>query len=200
VRTYGLSEGAVRRQSSLVESVEVESHEALALLVGDPQVAVDVDDVLKARSSSETVGATKRLHREPGQMVDVCRHPLFELHLEYRVGQDRVLEELLDAVKSFVTAGVLKQSLGVPISASMRPRRGTIPSSSTLIRGFRSTSAAPRLGPFGKGGNRRAAGCPARSGSRRRLLCPLAGPGQTRVRSCVTSRNRSFANCTSPRR
>ena len=54
-------------------------------------------------------------------------------------------------MKGFVTGRRARTRISeCPISASMHPRRGTIPSSSTLIRGFRSTSAAPCLGPFGK--------------------------------------------------
>jgi hypothetical protein len=48
-------------QACLVERLQLESREALALLVGDLQVAVDVDDVLEAQPLGEAVGAVERL-------------------------------------------------------------------------------------------------------------------------------------------
>ena len=67
----GFPEGLVVGEPGLVERLEVEGDEAVALLVGDLEVAVDVDDVLEAELPSEAVGAAERLDREPGQVVDV---------------------------------------------------------------------------------------------------------------------------------
>lgn len=61
MRAHRLPEGLIAGQACLVERLQLESREALALLVGDLQVAVDVDDVLEAPPLGEAVGAAERL-------------------------------------------------------------------------------------------------------------------------------------------
>jgi len=59
VRAHCLPERIVAGQARLIERLQVAGDEALALLVGDLQMAMNVDDVLEARPLSETVGTTE---------------------------------------------------------------------------------------------------------------------------------------------
>jgi RNA polymerase sigma factor (sigma-70 family) len=102
-----LAERGVVRQPGLVERRQVQRDEPRALLVGDVQVAVDVDDVLEAELAGEPVGPAERLGREPGQVVDVSWHPRGEQGPQHRVGEGLAVEQLLEAVQGLVTAGVL---------------------------------------------------------------------------------------------
>ena len=61
MRAHRIPEGLVVRKAGLVHRFEVESHEALPLLVGDLQAAVNVNDVLKADVPGEAVGTGLRV-------------------------------------------------------------------------------------------------------------------------------------------
>jgi hypothetical protein len=128
VSAHRLPEGLVAGQACLVEPLQVHTHEAVALLVGDLQVAVDVDDVLEAQPLGEAVGAAERLGGEPGQVVDMGRYPFPELCLQDRVGQDLVVEQSFEAVKRLVTAGMFIQGLWMLhlAGAANRARAGTL--------------------------------------------------------------------------
>ena len=65
------AEPFVGREASLVRRLQVDADEAVALLVSDVQVAVNVDQVLKPELAAEAVRAAERLGREPGQVLDV---------------------------------------------------------------------------------------------------------------------------------
>src|SRR5262249_27598597 len=106
VRANRLPEGFVVWQAGLVERLHVQSDKAIALLVGDRQLAVDVDDVLKAELAREAVGAAERLGGEPGQVVDMGRDALGKEHLHDRVRERLVVEDLLEAVQRLVSARV----------------------------------------------------------------------------------------------
>jgi hypothetical protein len=54
-----------------VQGFQIESHESLLLLIGDLEVAMDVNDVLESELASESVRPTERLRREPTQTVNV---------------------------------------------------------------------------------------------------------------------------------
>jgi hypothetical protein len=92
----------------LSSAAHVELHEALALLIGDLQAAVDRDEVVEAELAWEPIRASERLGREPNQVVDVGGPTLAEQRLQQRVRQDAVVEDLLEAVKGLLTAGVLE--------------------------------------------------------------------------------------------
>src|SRR5262249_17435941 len=111
VRADRLPEAVVVGQAGLVERLHVQSDEAIALLVGDLQLAVDVDDVLKAELAREAVGAAERLGGEPGQVVDMGRDALGKEHLHDRVRERLVVEDLLEAVQRLVSARVFVQTL-----------------------------------------------------------------------------------------
>jgi hypothetical protein len=59
VRTYCATKGFVFRKACLVERLEVQCDESLALLVGDLEVAVHIDDVLEAELASEAIGTAE---------------------------------------------------------------------------------------------------------------------------------------------
>jgi hypothetical protein len=63
----GFPESLVVWEPSLVQRLEIQSDEAIALLVSDLQVSVDVDDVLEAELLCEARGAAECLGGEPGQ-------------------------------------------------------------------------------------------------------------------------------------
>ena len=94
----GLPERFVVGEPGLVEGLEVERDEAVALLVADLQVAVDIDDVLEAELLCEAAGAAERLGREPGQVVDVGGDAFGEERLQDRVCERLLVEDFLQAV------------------------------------------------------------------------------------------------------
>jgi hypothetical protein len=61
-----LAERLVVGQAGLVERFQVRSDEPVALLIGDVQVAVDVDDVLEAQFAGEPVRAAEGLGGRSG--------------------------------------------------------------------------------------------------------------------------------------
>jgi hypothetical protein len=93
-----LAEGLVVGQRGLIQRLQVQRHKPPALLVGDLQVAVHVDDVLEAKPAGEAVRAPERLGHEPRQAIDVGRHALGEQRLQYRVGEGLGVEQLLEAM------------------------------------------------------------------------------------------------------
>jgi len=94
-----LPERRVCRQSGLVECVQVHRHEPVALLIGDLQVPVHVDEVPEPELAGEAVGSAEGLRGEPGQVVDMRRQALVTA---------RVLVERL------VRTGMLSQQAGPP--------------------------------------------------------------------------------------
>jgi hypothetical protein len=88
VRANRFAERRVFGQTGLAERLQVERDESLALLVGDPEAAVHIDEVVEAQLAREAVRAAERLSREPGQVLDVVRLPLPEQRLEQRIGEN----------------------------------------------------------------------------------------------------------------
>src|ERR1700677_2523295 len=72
-------------------------------------MTMHVDEVVESQLAGEPVGATERLCREPGQVVDVRRYPFGEQGLQDGVGQHLVVEELLEAMECVVATGMLVQ-------------------------------------------------------------------------------------------
>lgn len=102
-----LTERLVVRQTGLVESLYVNRYESLPLLIGDLQMTVHVDDVLKTEPGGEAIRAAKRLGCEPCQVLDVGRHALGKHVLQNRVGERLRVEQLLERVQCLVSARVL---------------------------------------------------------------------------------------------
>src|SRR5262245_23224387 len=108
MRAYGLSESLVLRKTGGVDRLQVERHEPLALLIGDLQMSVDIDDVLKAQFAGESVGPSERFCGEPGQVVDMMRSPLGEHCAQDRIGEDLRVEQLFEAMQRLFPAGMLE--------------------------------------------------------------------------------------------
>jgi hypothetical protein len=70
-------------------------------------VPVHVDDVLEPEGAGETVGSAERLCGEPGQAVNVRRHPLGEQGPQHGVGQSLGVKQLFQPVQSLVAACML---------------------------------------------------------------------------------------------
>jgi hypothetical protein len=66
------------------------------LLIGDLEVTVRVDHVLKAELSGEPIRAAERLRGEPGQLIDVIRSPFHEQPPQHRIGEDFRVGQLLE--------------------------------------------------------------------------------------------------------
>src|SRR5262249_61395268 len=96
---YGLSESFVPGKAGLVDRLQIERHEPLALLVGDLQVAVHVDDVLKAHLTRESIWPSERLGGEPGEVIVIMRAPLRENRAHGRIGDGRRVEQTLEALQ-----------------------------------------------------------------------------------------------------
>ncbi len=71
---------------------------------------MDGDQVCESELAREAVGAAERLRGERGQVVDVARLTLPEQRLEERIGEDAVVEVLLEAVQGGLAAGVLEET------------------------------------------------------------------------------------------
>jgi hypothetical protein len=65
VLAKGLPKRRVVGQTRFVGGLHVEGGEARALFVGDGEVAMDVDQVLKTNVRRESVGVSERLRGEP---------------------------------------------------------------------------------------------------------------------------------------
>jgi hypothetical protein len=91
-----------------VERRYVQLDEALALLLGDLEPAMHVDQVLKAELAREPVGTAERLGSEHRQVIDMLGLAVAEQWLQQRVSQDAVVEELLEAMESLLAASVLE--------------------------------------------------------------------------------------------
>jgi len=99
------------RQICFVERFEVEIHEPLFLPIGDPEVTMDVNDVLESEFTSESVGATEGFRREPSEMVDVCWHSLCEKLAKNGISENVVVEDLFDAMQCAISTCMLVNSL-----------------------------------------------------------------------------------------
>ncbi len=105
--------------------LRVGADEAVALLVCDLEVAVQVDDVLEAERFGEAARAAERLGREPAQAVNVCGNTLGEHVLEHWIGKRLCVKDLLKTVQTFVTACVLVQDLIDLVLGTSSAGRGT---------------------------------------------------------------------------
>jgi hypothetical protein len=90
-----------------IEGRQVQVDESAALLLGDRQPAVDIDEMGESELSGEPVGAAERLCGERGEVVDVVGLAGTEERLEKRVGQYALVEERLEMVKGILASGVL---------------------------------------------------------------------------------------------
>jgi hypothetical protein len=88
----GLPERRVVGHAGRVERRGVEGDEALPLLLGDAQAAVDGDEVGEPEFASEPVGAAEGLGGEGREVVDVLGLPGAEQRLQERVGERAVVE------------------------------------------------------------------------------------------------------------
>jgi hemoglobin len=111
VRAHGIEKWIVARQVGFAQRLKVELYESLLLLVRDPKVPVNVDDVLKPELTSESVGASKGLGGEPSEVVHVCRHSLSEQGTENRIVKDLVVEPFLEPMYGFIAASVFVDRL-----------------------------------------------------------------------------------------
>jgi hypothetical protein len=102
----GRAERLVIGHVGLVERRHVQLDEPAALLLGDLEVAVDCNQMAEAQLTAEAVRATEGLRRERGQVIDVLGPSRAEQRLEHRIGQDAAVEQILEAVNRFLTAGV----------------------------------------------------------------------------------------------
>src|SRR5262245_56174796 len=96
-------------------------------------MSVDIDDVLKAQFASESVWPTERFRREPRQVIDVMRAPLDEQRLQDRIRENFRVEQLLEAVKRFISARMFVQAPHVPLY-SFRAVTRPSPSTTTSVK------------------------------------------------------------------
>ena len=94
-RTELLIIGQVRR----VERCHVELDEPLSLLLGDPQLSVDVDQMGEAELSGKAIRTTEGFSREGGQVIDMLRLAGTEEGLEQWIFEDAAVERVLEAVQ-----------------------------------------------------------------------------------------------------
>jgi hypothetical protein len=113
VRVQCLPKRRIIGQTRLVGRLHVEGHEPVPLLIRDLEVAVHVDDVLKAKLAREAVGPAEGLRCEPGQMFDMMGLPFREQDLQYGIRENLGVEQFLKAVQCILSARVL-----VPVSNS----------------------------------------------------------------------------------
>ena len=90
-----------------VEGCRVELHEPLALLFGNSETAVNRDEMVESELSREPIRPAEGLRSERGQVVDVLGFTSAEEGLKYGIGEDACVENILEAVQCFLTAGVL---------------------------------------------------------------------------------------------
>src|SRR5262245_63483336 len=102
MRAHGLTESLVVGKACLVEGLEIQRHESFALLVGDLQMTMDIDDALKAQFAGEPIGSSERFRSEPRQVIDVVRSALGEHVFQDRIREDLLVEHLLEAMKGLI--------------------------------------------------------------------------------------------------
>ena len=95
VGSDGLSELLIIGKISGVERSHVERDESLALLLGDPKVPMDSDQMLEAELPGEAVGAAEGFGREGREMIDVLRLAGTEERLQQGITEDTFVERLL---------------------------------------------------------------------------------------------------------
>jgi hypothetical protein len=125
VLEYGLAEGFVSGHVGLVECLEVQLHKTCPLRLGDPQVAVDVDEMGEAELPAEAIGAAEGLGGEPRQVLDVMGLAGTEERLEQLVGEDLGVEEVFKTVQTFLASGVLVEG-GHALSVPRHPLRNKV--------------------------------------------------------------------------
>jgi hypothetical protein len=111
VRTERATKLHVLRQPGFVRRLHVERDEPFSLLVRDREVPMHVDEMRKTNLSRESVRTAEGLRREPREVLDVKRLPFVEQHLQHRIGEDLLVEELLEPMKRVVPACVLVKTL-----------------------------------------------------------------------------------------
>jgi len=178
----GRAERLVVRHPRLVERGQVELDEALALRLGDPQPAVDVDEVLEAELAREAVRAAEGLGGEHREVLDVLRLPVTEQRLEERVAQDAVVEELLEAVQRGLASGVLVEARALG-ACSCRHAPKTAPGGPAVqqLRGAVTTTGCGTVVAWISNSRR--------SGRSRR--CSTTGTSGGRRRRCTSPSRRS---------
>jgi hypothetical protein len=103
------SERLVIRHARGVQCRQVQLDESHALLLGDTEPAVYVDQVRESEFFSEFRWSAERLSRESCQMIDVGGASPAEERLQQRVGEDARVEDVLQAVQLLFTPGVFVQ-------------------------------------------------------------------------------------------
>src|SRR3954469_19935611 len=88
---HRLAELRIVGHAGIVERGQVELHEPSALGLGDPEAAVDVNEVREAELAREPVRTAEALCREHRQMLDVLWPPCAEQRLEQRIGEHAVV-------------------------------------------------------------------------------------------------------------
>ena len=88
VLPYRSAKTLVCGEPRFIKGLEVRGDKPLALLVGDIQVAVFVDQVVESELTAEPVRPPERLNGKPGEMVHVSRHARGEDMFEDRVASD----------------------------------------------------------------------------------------------------------------
>ena len=125
-----VAERRIVRQPGGVERRHVELDEPRPLLLGDPEAAVDGDQVREPQLAREPVGPAERLGGERGQVVDVLRPARPEQRLQQRVAQHAGVEDVLEPVERRLAAGVLEQR-GHPTQGNRHARRWSMVKSSS---------------------------------------------------------------------
>jgi hypothetical protein len=104
---HGLAEWLVVGHLRRVERGHVELDESGALLVGDVQASMHVDQVGESQLASEVIGAAERLGGELREVLDVVRLPGAEQRMQEWVGEHARVEDVFQSVQTVVFAGVL---------------------------------------------------------------------------------------------
>jgi hypothetical protein len=108
VLAHGIAKRGIGRHFRDVERCHIQLDEAPALLFVDLQPSVHRDQVCEAELAREPIWSSERFCRERGQMIDVMRIPSSEQRLQERVGKHAVVEDLLEAMKSGFSTGMLE--------------------------------------------------------------------------------------------
>ena len=90
-----LPERLVVRHAGKVEGSHVELDEPLALLLGDAESSVNIDQMSESEFPREAVRSAEGLGSEGGEVVDVLRPATAEERLEDLVCQDARIEDVL---------------------------------------------------------------------------------------------------------
>ena len=131
VGSDGRTELVVGGKVRCVERSHVELDEPLPLLLGDPKVSVDVDEMCEAELSGEAVGAAEGLGGEGGEVVDVFRLACPEERPEEGILEDAAVEGVLEAVQRRLAANEFVERRRRSVPDRHRPSE---PMSVSLVR------------------------------------------------------------------